>query len=166
MKDIVGAWHSTKTKKDKKGKVVASSTEAPSPTPARRPIGITIREPATDVPAGGAEPTELADPKGKGKRQAEGRPPSSQKCARAESDVPLIPLTPESSKFDPILVLNNALSFEATSRRDELAWVSMENESDSTMEASRYLLGATLRVWASHVSRGIFYQSEIPLGLS
>lgn len=74
MKDIIGLRRPSKTKKDKKGKKVASSPKVPSPAPIRRPTGISICDSVVDIPSSGVDP---ADPNDKGKRSAEGRPPSS-----------------------------------------------------------------------------------------
>lgn len=105
--------------------------------------GISINEPSADAPARGIE---SADPKDKGKRSAESQTPSSRKRAHVEGNIPLIPATPESSNFDPILVFNNSFSFGATSQRDELAWASAENDLAPTVKASRYLLSMALRI--------------------
>lgn len=91
---------------------------------------------------------------GKGLADDSLSPPS--KRVRVENDeVPLIPPSPHLSKFDVILVLNNALSFEATTQRDELAQASTENENkeELTVEAARFLLAAALQVQVAHVSR-------------
>lgn len=161
MKDIIGAWRPPKAKKDKKGKKMTSSTGKPSPAPCSRPTGVTFRDPIMDTPAGDARTLNPKD-KGKGpadvgfkdkKKRSAGSPLSSRKHARLDDDVPLIPPSPETSKFDPILVLNNTLSFEATSQRDKFVRASTEDETDPTVEASRYLLAAMLRVQSSDVSQ-------------
>lgn len=84
-------------RKIQKGKGVASSAEMPPPALPRRRIGIFINEPSANALA---KVAKAADPKDKGKKSTDGRAPFS---------------TLESSKFDPILVLKNSLSLEATS---------------------------------------------------
>lgn len=149
MKDIIGARHPLKQKKDKKGKRRVSSTKAPSSTPVSRPTGISFPDPIVDTTAGDSKANRPKD-KGKGWAEDPLSPPS--KRARVESDeVPMIPPSPHLSKFDLILVLNKALPFEATSQRDELTRASTENEKDPTVEALRFLLSTALQVQVAHV---------------